>query len=63
MLFDTCELDFDPVTLILTLDLDMVVTNLHVPKMRSIGQRVQSYGLDKQTLTDRHTHTDKQTYV
>ena len=56
MLFGTSDLDFDPMTLILKLDLDMVVTYLNKVKVKGLT----SYGLEMHT--DRRTTTDGQTH-
>ena len=55
MLFDVCNLDFDPITLVLKLDIDIMVTYWYT-KMMSIGhlvQKVWSGNADRQT--DTHT--------
>ena len=53
MLFDACDLDFDPMILVLKHDLDIIVTHLHTNSEvnRSKGFKVTpGNSLDKQAV-------------
>ena len=54
MLFDACDIDLDPMTLILKLDLDMMVTYLQT-KSEVNGSK----GMAKQTHEQTHRQTDR----
>ena len=52
MLFNACDPHFDPMTLILKLDLDMVVTYIHATNMVNRSKGLKSYDLHTGRQTD-----------
>ena len=59
MLFSSCDLDPDPITLICKFHLDILEVYLHTKKTKFLGQGFQKLEHKQDRQTDRHTDVTK----